>query len=114
MWLINLRYKHKITVEFNNKWSKESHSDRSNTAHRNKLPTYRLYTSHPVQETYMSIINSISERSIYTKFRLRAHMLDIEKLRYTFNGNRLTPEQRMCKYCTLTLNEIANGTHFLV
>jgi hypothetical protein len=106
------KVKHKIALEFNKTWTGELQNDRPNSTHGNKLRTYRRYKLHPTREKYLEILNSKAERSIYTKFRLSAHKLDIERLRYTTKGNRIPPEQRICRYCTL--NEIEDETHFLM
>ena len=73
---------------------------------------YRTFKNHPIEEKYLTVIpNKIKRRSL-TKFRLSAHNLNIERLRYTTKSQkRIPPEERLCLLCNL--QETEDEQHFL-
>ena len=105
----NLRVK--LISNFNQNWKADLTSNRPNATFGNKLRTYRSFKSYPSEEKYLSSLKAKEDRVILAKFRLSAHTLNIEKLRYTPRGQRIPPELRLCTLCDL--KHIEDETHLL-
>ena len=105
-------FKFRLSCEFDKKWQEEVNRNNTIGSHGNKLRTYKLFKSNPGEEKYLSILKNKRERSLLTKFRISAHKLNIEILRYLPRGKRIPPEQRLCKLCTLDNTE--DEKHFLI
>lgn len=74
----------------------------------NKLRTYRLFKSRFQLEGYLSQVKVAKYRTALTKLRVSCHRLQIELGRY-HKPCSIPPEQRLCKLCNCTEDEI----HFL-
>ena len=70
------------------------------------MRTYRTFKNNISLEKYLSVLKE-DQRILFTKFRISAHKLEIEKGRYS--GLRV--EERLCKLCNL---ETEDETHFLL
>ena len=75
-----------------------------------KLRTYNLFKHMIMYEPYLDWIENTKLRKTYSKFRLSAHELEIEKGRYGVKS--IPPEQRICKMCDQ--NMVEDEIHFLI
>ncbi len=73
------------------------------------MRTYKLFKSSLVKEDYLNIKNAKLRRAI-TKFRISAHRLAIELVRY--NKPPLPPEERICTACPN--KPIEDEQHFIL
>nr|XP_006817258.1 PREDICTED: RNA-directed DNA polymerase from mobile element jockey-like [Saccoglossus kowalevskii] len=71
-------------------WSPTLHKKENN-----KLRTYNNFKSEYSLEPYLEYVNNVKHRVAITKFRISAHKLPIEKLRYL----QVPPEERLCMLC---------------
>ena len=91
-------------------WRIDLFCDKRKSNYGNKLRTYRLFKNVFRREDYLQQCTNTVHRSAYTRFRLSAHRLNIETLRYS--KPRILPEDRLCSNCTLNVCE--NEFHFLM
>ena len=107
-------YTNKLTKElkntFKNEWKKELFSDVRKKDHGNKLRTYRTFKTEFFTEQYLLKCSNELHRRQLARFRLSAHNLNIERLRYVHP--RIPPEKRICNQCTR--NECENEFHFIL
>lgn len=101
----SLIYK-KLLLKYNIIWNSELFNNRNGKISGNKLRTYRTFKNNISLEKYLSVLKE-DQRILFTKFRISAHKLEIEKGRYS--GLRV--EERLCKLCNL---ETEDETHFLL
>ncbi len=73
-----------------------------------KLRTYRMFKSYLKVENYLKYIHNSKIRIIFSRFRLSAHNLNIEKGRH----RKEDISKRLCKQCSL--NKIEDEIHFLL
>ena len=93
---------------------------KKNKYEKNKLRTYRMVKSNTKYETYLDTNLPKNKIAEYTKFRLSAHTLNIEKARHikykdknnTELNNKQKFEARKCKLCYN--NEDEDEIHFLL
>ena len=90
-------------------WQNELSSD-VGKQYGNKLRTYRNFKNQFKMEEYLHEIRNSEIRNNLTKFRISAHKLNIEKLRYIVP--RIKPEDRLCDNCNS--KEVENEIHFLL
>ena len=90
--------KHALKESFIVNWKKELFND-VRKENGNKLRGYREYKNSFKKEEYLSVIQDKSVRSAFAKLRLSAHNLEIERGRYVLKKDRVTPENRICRYC---------------
>ena len=76
---------------------------------QSKLRTYCLFKNQFCLENYVSMF-SCSYRSVFTKLRISAHPLMIEKGRH-FHP-KIPVDQRICTLCSL--NEVEDERHFML
>jgi hypothetical protein len=74
-----------------------------------KLRTYCLFKSSFGQENYVHLLNR-TQRSAFCKIRISAHILMIEKGRYSYP--KIPPENRLCTICDL--HETEDEFHFII
>ena len=74
---------------------------------RHKLRTYALMKTEIGLENYLNVINNVSIRTQFSKFRLSDHNLEIEKGRH----RGIVAEQRFCPFCK---SNVENEIHFLL
>ena len=106
------KYKHKITrilrrniiSNYDKQWRELINKEDS------KLRTYKLFKTNIGIENYLMGHTNIANRKEFTKLRLSAHQLQIERGRYTVP--KTPPDQRICKYCTNQCVE--SEQHFLL
>ena len=91
-------------------WKNELFSDSRKKDHGNKLCTYRMFKSKFITEAYLIKCHNVIHRKTLARFRLSAHNLNIEKLRYIHP--RIPPEDRICNHCTH--NECEDEFHFII
>ena len=105
---INIDYvcnhvKSNLITQFKDKWRKEISFNNLNISNiedkQPKLRTYSLFKSEYKYEPYLDIIKDPKKRFMYTKFRISAHDLNIEKQRYV--KPRIPPSKRLCEMCNL-------------
>ena len=72
-----------------------------------KLRTYKLIKEKIGLETYLTTVNNVQNRKIFTKFRLSNHTLMIEKGRH----KNIDKNLRFCPFCP---NYIEDEMHFLL
>ena len=89
-------------------WRSEINDTRENKKFGNKLRTYCSFKNNIILEKYLLILND-EQRVLYTKFRISAHKLEIEKRRYRYIG--LKVEDRICQLCK---DDITDEVHFLL
>ena len=89
-------------------WRSEIHDTRENKKIGNKLRIYCSFKNNIILNKYLLILND-EQRVLYTKFRISAHKLEIEKGRYRYIG--LKVEDRICQLCK---NDITDEVHFLL
>ena len=78
-----------------------------------KLRTYAQFKHVIKFEPYLNMAKNIKHRIMFTKFRLSAHDLEIEKGRY--NNKPIKAEERYCKFCKSNNNLIVEDEfHFLM
>lgn len=77
--------------------------------HLSKLRTYCQFKGSFSLENYVIILNRCL-RSAFCKLRISAHLLMIEKGRYS--SPKIPPENRLCSYCER--NEIEDEFHFIM
>ena len=103
--------KKKLINRFCNNWEKRINNDqRRRPDERNKLRTYRTFKpkmSPYKMETYVTVLPK-QARSEYCKFRISAHKLNIEILRY----KGIKPEKRLCTMCAD--NKVEDELHFFM
>ena len=73
-----------------------------------KMRTYKLFKQNLAYEPYLNIINA-EHRKSFTRFRISAHSLAIERGRYTKPPTPIDP--RTCRYCP---QKIESEHHFLL
>ena len=78
----------------------------------NKLRDYRTYKQNFKREKYLSTVSHKPYRSAMTKLRLSAHKLNIETGRYAKPCNRVSPELRICPFCSMDACE--DEYHFMI
>ena len=100
----------KLKEIFTAGWKKELFSDTRKKNHGNKLRTYRTFKSNFGTEAYLFNCNNSSYRKCLARFRLSAHNLNIERLRYVYP--RVPPEDRICNQCSK--NECEDEFHFVM
>ena len=91
-------------------WKNDLFSDFRKKNHGNKLRTYRTFKSKFGTEAYLIKCNNVFHRKYLARFRLSAHNLNIERLRYI--SPRVPPEDRICNQCNR--NECEDEFHFLI
>ena len=91
-------------------WKNELLSDNRKQGYGNKLRTYRAFKSEFKLERYLLECNNVSHRKNFARFRLSAHRLNIESMRYC--KPRILPEDRVCTNCNLSVCE--DEFHFLM
>ena len=96
--------------KFSKGWKNELFNDTRKADHGNKLRTYRLFKDEFRREDYLIKCTNVSHRRSFAKFRLSAHRLNIEVLRYV--TPRIPPENRLCNNCDS--HECENEIHFLL
>lgn len=75
-----------------------------------KLRTYKTFKPYPSLENYILACKNVNNRREFTKLRISAHQLRIERGRYT--RPRVTPvEERLCNMCKN--GEIEDEKHFV-
>ena len=79
-------------------WVSELQSDERKGSGGNKLRTYRKFKQDYKLESYLINCTNPLHRKSITRFRLSAHRLNIEQLRYV--TPRILPENRTCNNCT--------------
>ena len=62
----------------------------------NKLRTYKIIKGSIAPEPYIDCVRNRNQRKFLSRFRLSAHCLDIERLRYT----NIPVSERTCRSCT--------------
>ena len=72
-----------------------------------KLRTYALFKSNFQKEVYLETVKYVQKRKCPTQFRVSAHRLEIESVRY----KKKTVSERICKFCNL--NTVEDKVHFL-
>ena len=65
-----------------------------------KLEFYHMVKSKFLKEPYLDVVNNAQHRHRMTRLRISAHDFEIEQGRY----KSITREDRVCKWCLLTLN----------
>ena len=60
-----------------------------------KLRTYKMFKSSFTIEPYINLVRNRNQRKSLSRFRLSAHNLDIERLRY----QNVPLNKRLCRYC---------------
>ena len=73
-----------------------------------KLRTYSSFKNCLKVEQYLFDIKDREIRKCFTRFRISAHQLEIEKGRY----KGIDAEKRLCKFCNR--NEVEDEVHFLL
>ena len=101
----------KLKIRYQTFWKNslkqmESH----NGLHGNKLRTYNKFKHELKYEPYLNIIPSKQDRTFLTSFRISAHNLAIERLRYS--KTRILPIDRICTFCDDKVPE--DELHFLM
>lgn len=99
----------KYQNQFKHYW-KSTIFDDSKSKNGNKLRHYRTYKNCFKREEYLDVLH-YSYRSAMACFRLSSHRLAIEIGRQANFSERVEPEKRFCKYCSLEKCE--NELHFL-
>ena len=106
---VNNLYK-RLKNTFKNSWNKELFSDVRKKSHGNKLRTYRTFKTQFCTEDYLTKCKNEIHRKQIARFRLSAHKLNIERLRYVHP--RIPPEERLCTNCSRNVCE--DELHFLM
>ena len=96
------KFQNAIQTKYDNFW-KKCMSEMEGT----KLDFYHNFKKIFKFEKYLDMLNK-DKRKIISRFRLSAHSLPIERLRY----KNTTREERICKICNL--NEIGDENHYLL
>ena len=94
----------KLKLKYDNLWRSEINHE--NKKFGNKLRTYCSFDNNIILEKYLLILID-EQRVLYTKFRISAHKLEIEKGRYI----GLKVEDRICQLCK---DDIEDEVHFLL
>ncbi len=79
-----------------------------NITQESKLRTYKTYKSYIKTESYLNSIHNSKIRITFSRFRLSAHSLNIEKGRH----RKENASKRLCKQCSM--NRIEDEIHFLL
>jgi hypothetical protein len=91
-------------------WKEELFCDTRKGNFGNKLRTYRTYKSDFRTEEYLWKCYNTAHRKAIARFRLSAHKLNIESLRYA--RPRIEPQDRLCTNCNI--NECEDELHFMI
>ncbi len=90
--------------------SSSSSSSNVSTQQNSKLRTYKLFKTNFNTENYLLSSNNTDMRTKFTKLRVSAHDLRIERDRY--KTPRIPVELRICKHCHL--NAVESEFHFVM
>jgi hypothetical protein len=96
----------KLKLKYDNLWRTEIEDSRENKIIGSKLRTYCSFKNNIILEKKLLISND-EQRVLYTKFRISAHKLEIEKGRHI----GLKVEDRICQLCN---DDIEDEVHFLL
>ena len=83
----------------------------SNPEQGNKLRTFRLFKDNYQQEKYLNLIQDINIRKQFTRLRISAHNLMIEKGRHR-RPKPLPVDKQICRYCNL--GNIEDELHIII
>ena len=97
----------KLKLKYDNLWRSEINDTRENNKFGSKLRTYCSFKNNIILNKYLLILND-EQRVLYTKFRISACKLEIEKGRYI----GLKVEDRICQLCNFFLDDIEDEVHF--
>ena len=102
----------KLQERFIRKWRISISAPKKNGSEP-KLRTYAKFKREIELENYLKIIKDPDRRSALTKFRISAHNLKIETLRYAKqNRQRIPPEERKCTLCNI--DKVDDELHTIV
>ena len=87
-------------------WGKQLHENA--VINEGKLRTYITFKSFFKREHYLNVVKNRDIRKNFTRFRVSAHGLAIERGRY----KNINPENRLCKNCQM--QNIEDEIHFLI
>jgi hypothetical protein len=93
-------------------WETELFNDTRKGNFGNKLRCYRTFKTAHKPEAYLFECKNANNRKYFARFRLSAHKLHIETGRYASGSERLSPEDRICKYCDT--GQCEDEFHFLM
>ena len=97
----------KLKLKYDNLWRSEINDTRENNKFGSKLRIYCSFKNSIILNKYLLILSD-EQRVLYTKFRISACKLEIEKGRYI----GLKVEDRICQLCNFFLDDIEDEVHF--
>ena len=100
-----INVKNKLISNFKEKW--KSTLSENCSQQTGKLRTYATFKTIFGREKYFSVIKNREVRKCFTKFRISAHVLEIERGRY----KKIDVNNRICKFCTL--GAVEDEHHFI-
>ena len=105
--------RHKLRTSFGEYWYAYISTTLSITGRQggNKLRTYKTFKTTINYEPYLQVANPEKRKAI-AQFRISSHQLNIETGRFNKKNAYIPPEQRTCKYCSLSKME--DEYHFLM
>ena len=105
------KLKSRLIEIFDNQFTADLYNDNRNTGEGNKLRTYRNFKHKIYTENYLTVITDRNIRKNFTRLRISAHNLPIEKGRH--RRPQKTPiNERFCDTCNE--REIGDETHIIM
>ena len=95
---------------FEKLWLESMSVNKSDPERQSKLRTYSKFKNKLIFEPYLDKIKNVNKRTCFTRFRISAHELKIERGRYSQPMIPATVTERYCDSCKNV--EIEDEVHF--